>query len=225
MSDQQNEQTPPVDEQTTPPEGGTPPVTEPVDDDEYQDVLYAALTKIYNEIDNPDAPATPAATEDGEQPAEGETPKPPKKPAEEMTLEELRDAYSKQQHTLKEVVGLSLQEREERAAVDTWNSFLKEATPVEAAIAKEFSFEVEDREGMLKQIKQVKTVSAGVEKLIGTQVGSRTGGIKQEMKTRYGILTPEPETDDDLAAQDAKDMKSGDHESIIARRFRNRTKA
>jgi hypothetical protein len=206
--------------EVTTPDTPTPEVTDPVDDDAYEDVLYAALTKIYKEIDDPDS------APDGEDPPVNEdgTPKAPKRPAEEMSLEELRAAYAKQQNTLKEVVGLSLQEKEERAAVDTWNGFLKEASPVETAIAKEFAFEVEDREGMLKQIKQVKQVAAATERIIGEQVGGRTGGIKNDLRTRYGILTPEPDTTEDLGAQDAKDMKTGDHASIIARRFRNRAR-
>jgi len=221
VPEDQDQQTPPEDdkEQKLPTEE-TPPVTEPVDDDAYEDVLYAALTKIYNEIDSGDsgeAEGEPETNEDG-------TPKPPKKPVEEMSLEEIRSELARTRGTLKEVVGLSLQEREERAAMDTWNGFIKDASPVEAAIAKSMSFEVEDKDGMDRQVKQVKMVAATVEKLIGEQVGSRVGGIKQNMRTNYGILTPEPELDEDPSAQDAKDMKAGDHASVIARRFRNRTR-
>ena len=201
--DAQNQQTPP-----TPPDP-----TEPVNDDEYEDVLYAALKNIYKEFDG----------EDDDDAPEGGEPKPPAKPVEDMTTEELKAAFAKQQETLKAVVQASLAEREEKNAIDTWNGFLSDATETERYIAKSMTFEVADKAGMERQIAQVKKTAGEMEKLIESEVEKRASANKSTMKTKYGILTPEPEGEVDVAAKDKEDIAKGDYAKVIARRFARRT--
>ena len=214
MADEEKQEVESTEESQEEPKGA-PAVTDPVDDDEYEDVLYAALKNIYDEFDDP--------PEGGEK-DEGDEEKPAKKKVDpdSLTTEELKAQLAKTNETLKAVVRASLAEREEKHAIDTWNSFLEEASETERGIAKSMAFEVDDAEGMKLQIEQVKRLAAGVEKLITEEVEKRSTQSRQTMQTRYGIMTPEPEGDMDVALQDKKDLASGDYAKVIARRFARR---
>ncbi len=205
----------PTPEDSQPQETQAPP-PEPQDaaeDDTYEDVLYEALKDIYKQFDEPDA------DEGGEG---SDAQKPPAKNVDDMSVEELKAQLKKQGETLKAVVQASLAEREEKNAVDTWNNFLEGATQVEKDIAKTMAFEVADKAGMEEQIKQVKTTAATVEKIIASEVEKRSTQHKSSMRSQYGILTPEPEGQVDIAAQDKQDIADGNYAKVISRRFARR---
>jgi hypothetical protein len=202
-----------ADEEQTPQEPQEPQepdVTAPAGDDEYEDILMSALKNIYNELEGEDE-------ED-----EGGEPKPPAKAPEEMTIDELRAAYGKTQETLKAVVQASLAEREEKNAIQTWNGFLETATDFEKHVAKSMTFEVDDKAGMDRQIAQVKKTASELEKVIESEVEKRAGATKSTMKTKYGILTPEPEDEMPADERDKADIAKGDYAKVIARRFARR---
>ena len=210
MADEQNEQQ--QEEQQEPKGQEQAPPDD--DDGDYEDVLYAALKNVYNSLDDDG--------EDEEDEGEG-TPKPKAKPVEEMSVEELKAAFTKQQDTLRAVVQASLAEREEKNAIQVWNGFLESASETEKVVAKSMAFEVDDKAGMERQIKQVKATAAEMEKLIQAEVDRRAGQTKSSLKTHYGILTPEP--DDNIAPEvrDKEDIAKGDYAKVIARRFARRT--
>jgi hypothetical protein len=181
------------------------------DDEAYEDVLYAALKKVYdemgaegdNEVTIPDATGTAAP-----------------KPIEQLSIEELRTALQKTNSTLKEVVKLTLQDREEEAAVNVWNDFIEKANPIEQEIAKAAPFEVDDAKGMQEQIKRIKAQAAAAARVIEEQTGVKVQEQVGSLKRQYGIITPDPTgTKPSMSEQDEKDMKAGNREAVISRRF------
>ena len=195
----------------------TPPPNAPVNDDEYEDVLYAALSKVYDSLEGGGQVDGPPAGDGITQPAQ--------KSPDDMTLEELKAALAKTNETLKTVVQVTLADREEKNAVSVWNAFLDQASETEKSIAKTLTFEVEDKEGMDKQIAQVKATAKAVDDIIQKQVGNLSTQQKATLKSQYGILSPEPETDVDVKVQDKEDLDKGNFSAVIARRFARRSRA
>jgi len=191
----------------------TPPDPDAEDDDAYEDVLYAALKKVYDEMGNDDPDVVAAAPVDGKETGE-------KKSIDELSVSELRTALKQTNTTLKEVVKATLADREEQHAIDIWNDWLETADPVEKEIAKAAPFEVDDAEGMKKQIARIKAQADAAKKFIEQEVGTQTSQQVGQLKRQYGIITPDPvgvktsESD-----QDAKDMAEGKRADVISRRF------
>jgi len=191
----------------------TPPDPDAEDDDAYEDVLYAALKKVYDEMGNDDPDVVAAAPVDGKETGE-------KKSIDELSVSELRTALKQTNTTLKEVVKATLADREEQHAIDIWNDWLETADPVEKEIAKAAPFEVDDAAGMKKQIERIKAQADAAKKFIEQEVGTQTSQQVGQLKRQYGIITPDPvgvktsESD-----QDAKDLAEGKRADVISRRF------
>ena len=191
----------------------TPPDPDAEDDDAYEDVLYAALKKVYDEMGNDDPDVVAAAPVDGKETGE-------KKSIDELSVSELRAALKQTNTTLKEVVKATLADREEQHAIDIWNDWLETADPVEKEIAKAAPFEVDDAAGMKKQIERIKAQADAAKKFIEQEVGTQTSQQVGQLKRQYGIITPDPvgvktsESD-----QDAKDLAEGKRADVISRRF------
>lgn len=215
MADQEEQtpqETPPAETQE-PAVAAAPAPEDGVDDDEYNDVLFEALKKVYAEMDSddPGVVVTAPAAEGGE--AE-------KKSVDEMGVSELRAALKQTNTTLREVVKATLADREESHAIDVWNDFLEKADPIEREIAKAAPFEVEDAAGMKKQIAAIQAQAAAAKRVIEEQTGVKVQQEVGKLRRNYGIMTPDPsQIGPTLSEQDKADMASGDREKVIARRF------
>jgi len=183
------------------------------DEDEYQDVLYTALKKVYDEMGRDDIEEVVVPPAAGQ--TEGQT-----KTIDELSVTELRAALKQTNTTLKEVVKATLADREEQHAVDVWNEWLETADPVEKEIARAAPFEVDDAKGMKEQIERIKAQAAAAKKFIEAEVGAQTTQEVGKLKRQYGIITPDPmQVKTSESDQDAKDMADGKREAVISRRF------
>jgi len=195
------------------PAAAAPAEEEGVDDDDYNDILFEALKKVYDEMgdDDPAVVVTTPAVDGGT---------PDKRSVDEMGVTELRAALKQTNTTLREVVKATLADREESHAIDVWNNFLDQADPIEREIAKAAPFEVEDAEGMKKQITVIKAQAAAAKRVIEAETGIKVQQQVGQLRRDYGIMTPDPaQVGPTLSEQDAKDMAEGHRDKVIARRF------
>ena len=213
-------------EETTPP---TPEVETPVtppelkeeaesvegEEEDYDDLLFSALKKVYDEMGDDDGAVVLT-------PAEGADPAEPvkKKAVDEMGIDELRTALKQNNSTLKEVIKVTMQDREEQHAVDVWNKFIEGASPIEQELAKAAPFEVDDAAGMKAQIDRIKAQAAAAQRVIEEQTGVKVQAETQQLRRKYGIVTRDPgQVVTSESEQDKKDIAEGNREAVISRRF------